>query len=314
VSVRRLGHTELQELLGAYALDATEPDESAEVEAHLAVCPGCRAEVAEHREVAGALAFSGHEVPPGLWDRITTGMSEIPPPLHLERVRGGVAEPQPLVVDPFPFARPAGTAVSGVVAGGDQRRGDPSRPSPTGEGRAASPSTVGRRRRPDASRRLVLRPALAAAAAVALVFAGIAVARLSGSAPSGVPIAAIARNDTATMAQVDAALRAPGSRKVVLTSPRGSHRVRVDVVVEPNGTGYLYHSRLTPLPDDRTYQLWGVVGSERISYGLLGTAPGVEEFQAGSGLRALAITDEVASGVVVSTQPLTAIGAVQPPL
>ena len=42
-----LGHPEVQELLGAFALDALEPDEADAVDLHLRDCPRCRAEVAE---------------------------------------------------------------------------------------------------------------------------------------------------------------------------------------------------------------------------------------------------------------------------
>ena len=70
---------EIESLLGAYALDAVDDDERAEVEAHLATCPRCRAEVAAHREVAALMANSGVTAPEGLWDRIAEGLSpELP--------------------------------------------------------------------------------------------------------------------------------------------------------------------------------------------------------------------------------------------
>ena len=59
-----LGHPEVQELLGAYALDALESDEADAVDLHLRDCPRCRAEVAEFREAAALLAFGGEEAPP----------------------------------------------------------------------------------------------------------------------------------------------------------------------------------------------------------------------------------------------------------
>ncbi|MEA3055576.1 MAG: hypothetical protein QOD30_1008, partial [Actinomycetota bacterium] len=49
-------HDEIQELLGAYALDAVDPDERSDVEDHLRDCARCRAEVAEHRDTAAFLA------------------------------------------------------------------------------------------------------------------------------------------------------------------------------------------------------------------------------------------------------------------
>jgi anti-sigma factor RsiW len=83
-------HAEIEELLGAYALDAVDPDEARAVEEHLASCPRCRAEVAAHREVAAMLGNAGGEAPEGLWERIAGGLdadvAELPP---LGSVRGG---------------------------------------------------------------------------------------------------------------------------------------------------------------------------------------------------------------------------------
>jgi hypothetical protein len=64
-------HEEIQDLLGAYALDAVDADEAAAVEDHLRTCPRCRAEVAEHRETAAFLAHAGADAPGDVWDRIT---------------------------------------------------------------------------------------------------------------------------------------------------------------------------------------------------------------------------------------------------
>ncbi len=76
-------HEELAELLGAYALDAVDEDERIAVEAHLAQCPRCAAEVSDHREVAAAMAFSGAPAPEGLWSRIVETLEEPPPALVL---------------------------------------------------------------------------------------------------------------------------------------------------------------------------------------------------------------------------------------
>ena len=76
-------HAEITELLGAYALDAVDDDERAVVEEHLATCARCRAEVAEHREVATMLAHTGGDAPEGLWQRIASSLDEAPPDLHL---------------------------------------------------------------------------------------------------------------------------------------------------------------------------------------------------------------------------------------
>jgi hypothetical protein len=95
---------------------------------------------------------------------------------------------------------------------------------------------------------------------------------------------------------------------VALKAPTG-HQTQLEAVVLPGGEGYLYGAKLTPLPSSQTYQLWGVVGTQRISYGVLGSAlPPVMAFRAGSGLQALAVTAEVAGGVVSSTQQPVAVG------
>lgn len=81
-----LGHPEVQELLGAYALDALDPGEADAVDLHLRDCPRCRAEVEEYRETAAMLAFGGVAAPPGVWEKIQASLEEAPPKLELARV------------------------------------------------------------------------------------------------------------------------------------------------------------------------------------------------------------------------------------
>jgi hypothetical protein len=76
-------HAEIEDLLGAYALDAVDATEATIVEEHLESCPRCRAEVSEHREVAAMLGNSGGAAPEGLWDRIAGSLEETPPPLRM---------------------------------------------------------------------------------------------------------------------------------------------------------------------------------------------------------------------------------------
>lgn len=80
-------HDAIIELLGAYALDAVDPDEATIVADHLAECPRCRAEVIELREVAAHLSHSGTTAPTGVWERIADSLTETPPPLQLELQR-----------------------------------------------------------------------------------------------------------------------------------------------------------------------------------------------------------------------------------
>jgi Anti-sigma-K factor rskA, C-terminal/Putative zinc-finger len=90
-----LTHDEIEGLLGAYALDAVEPDEVEQVERHLETCPRCRSEVAGHREVAAMLGNTGGDAPEGLWDRIAGQLEEEPPPMRLA-VTGPAIEVVPL--------------------------------------------------------------------------------------------------------------------------------------------------------------------------------------------------------------------------
>jgi anti-sigma-K factor RskA len=78
-----MSHDELSELVAAYALDAVEPDEGRLIEEHLSVCPRCRAELADHREVTALLAHTGAPAPDGVWDRIAASLEEAPPAVPL---------------------------------------------------------------------------------------------------------------------------------------------------------------------------------------------------------------------------------------
>ena len=81
-----MSHEEASDLLGAYALDAVDGEEFADLEEHLETCPRCRAELDSMREVAGALGNSVEPVPEGLWSQIALRLperreDEEPPPM-----------------------------------------------------------------------------------------------------------------------------------------------------------------------------------------------------------------------------------------
>ena len=75
---------ELDELLGAYALDAIDPDERRRVDDYLEINPRAAAEVQAHREVATMLAFTGMDAPDDLWGRIADEIGEQAPPVGPE--------------------------------------------------------------------------------------------------------------------------------------------------------------------------------------------------------------------------------------
>jgi anti-sigma-K factor RskA len=73
-----MSHDEASELLGAYALDAVDGEELEQLEAHVATCPRCRAELDTLREVAGAIGHSAEPLPEGLWSGIVSRLPERP--------------------------------------------------------------------------------------------------------------------------------------------------------------------------------------------------------------------------------------------
>jgi hypothetical protein len=99
-------------------------------------------------------------------------------------------------------------------------------------------------------------------------------------------------------------------RETVRLSSRGSTSVgRVTVVLTKSGTGFVEAQGLSSLPKTETYQLWGVIGSQTISLGLLGSDPTVVPFSVAGNMsvEGLAITAEPSGGVVQSSnQPVVA--------
>jgi hypothetical protein len=259
--VRMMSHDDAAELLGAYALDAVEPDEVEAIEEHLRTCPRCRDELQAHREVVGVLAYPGQEAPDGMWDRVA------------ERIH-------------------------------DAGSGDPDRPVRLLP--MADPAARAGRRAP---RTTIVMSALAAAAVVVVALLGLDVARLQNRT-NHLSHEVASMTGQPTMADVTRARSIPGARSVKLSSPAGGGPT-LDAVILPGGQGYLYGSKLTPLVSSQTYQLWGVVGNQRISYGVLGAdLSAVMSFRAGSGVVALAVTEEVAGGVVSTVHQPVAVGAV----
>lgn len=79
--------------------------------------------------------------------------------------------------------------------------------------------------------------------------------------------------------------------------------VAVEALIDLKGHGYLLAGDLPRLGRDQTYQLWGVIGEQVISLGVLGPTPSLETFTARADLRALAITIEPAGGVISDGNP-----------
>jgi anti-sigma factor RsiW len=264
---RAYDEDEIEALLGAYALDAVDPDEREAVELHLPQCPRCRAELREHLEVAAMLA-EGAPAPDGLWARIADSLEEPPPALRLavqpRSVAASVVEPAPEAAAPVvpitaaPSSRPKRSAV-----------------------------------------------ALVGVAAAVIAVLGIVVVRQESRIDRMDEEVALPSLDAAA----GEAMADPSSTKTVLADPAGGE-LSATAVVTADGTGYLVTPNLPTLADDRTYQLWGIVGEQVISLGVLGTEPSVSVFQVDAKVPVdgFAVTEEVSGGVVSSANDPTLVG------
>jgi anti-sigma factor RsiW len=263
------GHHEIEELLGVYALDAVDPETARLVERHLETCVRCSVEVAQHHEVAGLLANSGGESPPELWDTIAGRLDRSAPP-SWERLAAQLED---------------GVGRPERLAGGDA-------PVVPGPSRRRAPSLV-------AAGAVVV----AAAAAVVAIVLGVQVNHLDRQVSSLQSTSALVKAERSAMA-------ARSTRMIELTAPAGTPSPsHVLVVLAASGTGFVQVRELPALPTDRTYQLWGVVGGQTISLGLLGPDPIIVPFSVAgrAPVRAFAITDEHSGGVVQTTrQPVVA--------
>jgi hypothetical protein len=73
-----------------------------------------------------------------------------------------------------------------------------------------------------------------------------------------------------------------------------------EVVMLPDGTGYLMEHELPALGEGSTYQLWAKVGegdiARMVSLGVLGRAPGITPFQLAANPTMFEVTEEPANG------------------
>ena len=107
---------------------------------------------------------------------------------------------------------------------------------------------------------------------------------------------------------LETTLADPDARTVTLSAPTADGRaVSVEVVYLPDGTGYLIGDALPALNEDRTYQLWAIVGDRVISAGVFGPDPHIAPFQVAGTLAGLALTEEVTGGVVTSAESPVAL-------
>ncbi len=292
---RLTAHSELQDLLGAYALDALDPDEAELVERHLPTCPRCRNELADHREVAGLLGYAGGTAPGGVRDRIIASLEEPPPALRLTRIppSPGIAPtPAPPGLDrdtAGPWGTPASPPIDGWRPDQSQRTGADDKDDKHDKHDKVVPIERGRRRKAIEMRVMA---AVATAAAVIIVAAiGFQVGRHEPGKPQTPNLPELAYR----VADAD-----PNSRHLTLASSDGVHTVRA--VIISDGTTYLGPGNLEKLPSDETYQMWGVVDGARVSLGVIGSNPTYHAFTTPAVAKILAMTVEPRGGVVSSTK------------
>ena len=254
----QLSHHQIEELLGAFALDAVDGPERDVIEAHLTGCPRCRAEVTGHRETAALLAHSGARAPEGVWSQIAEALDEAPPELDMARIVPG---------------RPARW-----------------------------------------SRRSVsLRTAAAAVAVAAALtaFLGVQVGRQDARLDRVQNLVQGFLRKEGIRSAAMAAMGDPKAEELKLTAPDGKS-AEARLVRQPDGTGFLVADHLSPLPANRTYQLWAVRPEAKISLAVLGNDPDVAPFRITGPVLAYAITEEVANGVAASQNPPVVVGWVKP--
>lgn len=280
---------ELEDLLGAYALDAVDADEAEQIERYLEAHPEARAEVAQYRETASMLAFAGADAPSGLWHSIVASLEDEPPRLVLP-VADPTTDLPPLRMPEIPDrSRPA------VDASAEARTDEPAV--------VVVPIDAARERRTLAMRVVA---SLAAAALVVVALIGLEVGRQSRQVEE--LTSALDRNAIDSAAAL--AARTPGARTTEMRSQIGGRSARI--VLLPDGSGFVTESNLERLPADRTYQLWALVGDAAdptaISAGVLGSSPDTVPFRFSGPAIGFAITDEVRPGVVSSEQAPVVVG------
>jgi anti-sigma-K factor RskA len=101
----------------------------------------------------------------------------------------------------------------------------------------------------------------------------------------------------------------PTSLHVSLVAEEGS--TLATVVLLPDGKGYLLRPLLPALSNDRTYQLWALVGKATVSAGVLGNRPSVTAFSVQMPVDGFALSEERHGGVPVPQTPPIAIGKIE---
>jgi type IV secretory pathway VirB2 component (pilin) len=264
-----MSHEEVAQLLGAFALDAVDPDEADAIRRHLDECPRCASEVAEHWEVTGLIANVGVDAPAELWDRIAA---------RIEAAPVGARRPAPLQL----------TSPSTSPSGASRRAYQRVALSVVGT-IAAAAAVVAVVLAVQVGRLDQRVGQLAVASRQTGITQAVQAALLDPNVQK-VTLAATGTSPTGSSATTGPASPGTGARAAV-------------VVIDPDGSAFVLNTGLPRLAADRTYQLWGVVRGQTVSLGLLGSHPRDVAFTVNPSapVKVFAVTAEVAGGVVHPT-------------
>jgi anti-sigma-K factor RskA len=122
-------------------------------------------------------------------------------------------------------------------------------------------------------------------------------------------VLAVADNEPSdVIAAAEAAADEPGSIVADFETDDG---VVGQVVLTGDGEGFMIPSNLTPLDEERTYQLWVVTPDEQIiSAGVLGSDPAPSRFTWSGDVAGFALSREVAGGVASTAGDVVSVAEV----
>jgi anti-sigma factor RsiW len=281
----------LDELLGAFALNAIDDDERAQVDAYIERSPRAAAEVSEHLYVAAALAGSVSEIPAPSFDRISAAIDA------LELAAQPTMKP---VIAPITSPSIAPTTATDTS-------------STVGTGGTTGTVIPMRRRRPVAT----WFTAVAAAAAIgALGFQNLQIGRdlktskvdLAAETQAKADLSsklAASQAEASNALSVQRVMTSPGARIAPLTS--GSKPIG-RVLLDSNGRGFLELNAGETLAAGQAYQLWGVQDKKVISLGVMKSGLNAMPLSAAGEWSQFVLTVESLPGVVSSDGPAVAEG------
>lgn len=274
--------SEIHGATGSYVVNALDPDELEEFEAHLAVCPTCRNEIVEFCETAAELSLlaAAPPPPPGLRSSILSSIAEVRP---LPPLEGSASQSVPSAED--------------LTEHVDEPEAEASRPTPMA---TADPVVDELALRRSYRRTRVLTMLVAAATVVALALGGVVVSLVrSQQAP------------LTSAPQVDPSLiGAPDATIYTTKLKNGAH---ASFVVSKSQDRAVFVSNDLPAPGPgKRYQLWTLQGAVVQPDNLLDGGTGrVQPFSGPIAQSTqLAVTIEPESGSTTPTPPIQAIQAI----